>query len=192
MAVQPVSSSNVKEKSPTTINLPNDDQPILQLWDGGNVFMQPKKVLIIALWTDGKVVSLVDGKGNCILQFATFLDIPKTPVKVGRIDTKCVSDIMQKISCAGFFETSKYAGGVRSDGPNVILYARDATRTNELQHEAVEDAAMHTMMKYSSRGLGFLSMWDLAMDALRTIRVQSWRPVDSKENIVIEVPWKIK
>ena len=168
--------------------LPTDGQPVVQLWDGGNVFVQPRKTLILALWADGQVVSRVDEKGKCRLQFASLLDVPKARLMVGHIEPKRVSEIMAEISRAGFFETDKYAGLVRPDGPNVVLFARHAARTNEIQHEAVDDTITHSAMT-TPENKEFGKMWDSVMDALRTIHVQDWRPVGPKDKIVTEIPW---
>ncbi|MBM4038620.1 MAG: M56 family metallopeptidase [Planctomycetes bacterium] len=164
-------------------------QPIVQLWDGGNVFIQPRMTLILALWADGKVVSRVDEKGRCKLHFAIPVDLPGTKLMVGRIDPKRLSGIMSAISRAGFFETDEHSGFVRPDGANVFLFARDAARTNEIHHEAVDDTKTHAEMK-TPEARQFGKMWDSVMDTLRAIQPRDWRPVRPEDKVVTEIPWK--
>jgi hypothetical protein len=184
---QPANQAEITDSQPSSLKLPDDGQPVLALWDGGNVFVQPKKTLIFAMWSTGKVVSRLRDDGKCALSLG-ILAVPKTKLMLGQMDSLRAKAIMQQLASAGFFGIDKYEGLVRPDGPNVILWARDSSRTNEIRHEAVEDLNLHAKLTSPAQRV-FMRMWDNTMDTLRSIVVHNWRPVCADDNVIAEVPW---
>jgi hypothetical protein len=160
----------------------------VELWDVGNVFVQPKQTLILSLRGDGRVVSRVGDSGNPLLD-VTLTQVPKTKIMVGQIDSREALRVLRQIEKAGFLKADKYSGLNTVDGPAIRLVFRSDAGSNDIQHVALDDFKYHAQMNTPGRE-SFMKMWDSIADVLRTIQVQKWRELSAQDGVTTEIPWR--
>lgn len=160
----------------------------VELWDVGNVFVQPRQTLVFSLRADGRVVAREDATGKPNLDL-TLLQVAKAPPLVGQIDPREASRIIRQVEKAGILQADKYAGLMTVDGPGVILTFRSAAGSNEIHHVALDDAKYHDQMKEHG-GSQFIEMWDGIAFALRGVHVQNWRRLEPEDGVMTEIPWR--
>lgn len=166
------------------------NQPSLELWDVGNVFVQPKQTLILALWDDGRIVSRLDETGKPNLDL-TLSQVPKSTPMIGQTTAKDAASILRQLERAGFLKADKYSGLNFPDGPSVRLVLRNGGISNEVQHVAVDDTKYHSHMNTPEHE-AFKAMWDKVVPVLRSIHGEQWRPLAAEDGVVTEIPWKQK
>ena len=171
-----------------------DNEPVLALWDPGDAFVQRQQTLILAIWSDGKVVSRVDKSGNVQLVFKSLLDIPKTPVMLGRIEKREVERLLTAITQAEFFEVSEYAGMITVDGPGVDLHVRVKDKQRVLRHVGIDDEEFHARLKALTgptrkEAERFAQMWDKVIRSIRDVHPTGLRALTPENNITTVIPW---
>lgn len=160
---------------------------VVELWDVGNVFVQPKQTLIFSLWADGRVLAREDATGKPNLDL-TLLQVAKAAPLIGQIDPREASRIIRQIQKTGVLKADKYSGFVTVDGPGVRLTFRSAAGSNEIHHVALDDTKYHDQMKDRDRSK-FIQMWDSIAYILRGIHVQNWRRLSPQDGVPTEIPW---
>jgi hypothetical protein len=160
----------------------------VELWDVGNVFVQPRQTLIFSLRADGRVVAREGATGKPDLDL-TLLQVPKAAPLVGQIDPREACRILRQIETAGVLKVDKHAGFITVDGPAVRLVFRFGAGSNEIQHVALDDARYHAQMNTPEQRQ-FLQAWDHIGRILRGIRVENWRPLKPEDGIRADIPWK--
>lgn len=161
---------------------------VVELWDIGNVFVQPKQTLIFSLRADGRVVAREDATGKPNLDL-TLLQVSKAAPLIGQIDPREASRIIRQIQKIGVLKVDKYSGLITVDGPGVRLTFRSAAGSNEIHHVALDDTKYHDQMKDRERSQ-FIQMWDSIASILRGTHVQNWRRISPEDGVIMEIPWK--
>ncbi len=160
----------------------------LELWDVGNVFVQPKQTLIFSLRSDGRIVSRVDDSGKPNIDLS-LTQVPKAKIMIGQIDARQTATVLRQIEKAGVLKANKHSGFITVDGPSIRLVLQHGHTTNEIQHIATDDTKYHERMS-TPEAEAFKTMWDKVVSELRTIHGNNWRVLVAEDGVLTEIPWK--
>lgn len=161
---------------------------VVELWDVGNVFVQPKQTLIFSLRADGTVIAREDTSGRPNLDLTLTQVVAARPI-VGQIDRLEARRALHRIEKTGILKADRYSGLITVDGPCVRLAFRSAAGSNEVSNVALDDTIYHAHVNDPKRR-DFMQMWDKIASVLRSVHVQEWKPVSPKDGVLTEIPWK--